>query len=89
MRPDEPSSFERWQQAEHAARAAESTLYQATLEHARGASGAALDQLRQDAALKRERARQLLAKSTAEVRHMVASLDAPGRAGAGGSEGPR
>jgi hypothetical protein len=88
MHPDEPSSFERWQRAEHAARAAESALYQATLEHARGAPGDSLDELRADAARKRERARQLLAKSTAEVRRMVASLDAPGRSGAG-SDGPR
>lgn len=88
MSPDQPSSFERWQQAEHAARAAESTLYQATLEHARGAPGDRLDELRADAARKRERARQLLARSTAEVRRMVASLDAPGRSTAG-CDGPR
>ncbi len=88
MNPDQPSSFERWQQAEHAARAAESTLYQATLEHARGAPGDRLDELRADAARKRERARQLLARSTAEVRSMVASLEAPGRSGTG-CEGPR
>jgi hypothetical protein len=82
LNPDQPSSFERWQQAEHAARAAESTLYQATLEHARGAPGDRLDELRADAARKRERARQLLARSR------VASLDAPGRSGAG-CDGPR
>lgn len=88
MNPGQPSSFERWQQAEHAARAAESTLYQATLEHARGAPGDRLEELRADAARKRERARQLLARSTEEVRHMVASLDAPGRSTAG-CDGPR
>lgn len=88
MNPEQPSSFERWQQAEHAARAAESTLYQATLEHARGAPGDRLDELRADAERKRERARQLLARSTAEVRRMVASLDAPGRSSAG-CDGPR
>ena len=88
MHPDEPSSFERWQQAEHAARAAESLLYQATLEHARGAPGDRLDELRADAARKREVARQLLARSTAEVRRMVASLDVPGRSTAG-CDGPR
>jgi hypothetical protein len=88
MHPEQPSAFERWQQAEHAARAAESTLYQATLEHARGAAGDRLDELRADAARKRERARQLLARSTAEVRRMVASLDAPGRSSAG-CDGPR
>ena len=88
MNPEQPSSFERWQQAEHAARAAESMLYQATLEHARGAPGDRLDELRAEAASKRERARQLLARSTAEVRRMVASLDAPGRSSAG-CDGPR
>ncbi len=88
MHPDEPSSFERWQQAEQAARLAESRLYQATLEHARGASGEPLQPLREDAERKRERARQLLAKSTAEVRRMVAALDVPGRPVAG-REGPR
>lgn len=88
MHPDEPSSFERWQQAEQAARLAENRLYQATLEHARGAAGESLDALREEAARKRERARLLLEKSTAEVRRIVASLDAPGRSGMG-ADGPR
>ncbi|HEY0822254.1 MAG TPA: hypothetical protein VGD76_00585 [Ramlibacter sp.] len=88
MHPEEPSCFERWQQAEHAARLAESRLYQASLEHARGARGEPLDQLREEAARQRERARQLLEKSTAEVRRIVAALDAPGRSRAG-PEGPR
>ena len=88
MHPTEPSSFERWQQAEHAARLAESRLYQASLEHARGASSEPLERLRDEAARQRERARMLLEKSSAEVRRIVASLDAPGRA-SGHPEGPR